>query len=236
MVAGVIAGILAAIFAFLVGEASVDAAIAFESATAGHEEVELVDRGVQATAGLSVAVTAYGVAIGGLFALAFALSLGRVGHRPVPRARALALAATGFAVLVLVPFLKYPANPPSVGQPGTIGERTALYFGFTAISVIAFALAVAIRSRLRASLDDFSATVVAGCGYMVLVGLAGWAMPVVDEVPHGFAASLLWTFRVSSLGTQLVLWSALGLVFGVLAGRVVDARSRAEERARAFAG
>lgn len=238
MIAGAIAGLLAAAFAYLVGEDPVDSAIGFESAMAahnGHAEVELVSRGVQSTLGLSVAVTAYGLAVGGLLALAFVLSLGRIGGPAALRARALTIAATGFAVLVLIPFLKYPANPPSVGQPETIGERTALYFGFTAISVIAFTLALSCRSRLRNRLDAFGSTVVAGAAYLVLVGLAAWLMPGVDEVPRAFPASLLWTFRLSSLGTQLVLWGTLGLAFGALAEPVVGERARARQRALAFA-
>lgn len=238
MVAGVIAGLMGTAFAYLVGEGPVDAAIGFESATAahgGHDEVELVSRGVQSTAGLLVAVTAYGVAVGGLFALAFVLSLGRIGEQPAVRVRAVALAATGFVVMVLVPFLEYPANPPSVGRPETIGERTALYFGFTALSVLAFALAIAGRARLRVRLGAFDSAVVAGAAYLVLVVLAGRLLSGVDEVPQAFPAPLLWTFRLSSLGTQVVLWGSLGLAFGALADPVVGAEARARRRAQAFA-
>ena len=66
----------------------------------------------------------YGLALGGLFALAFAFAYGRVA-RASPRATALWLAAAAFVVVYLVPFLKYPANPPAVGDPDTIGRRTA---------------------------------------------------------------------------------------------------------------
>ena len=48
-------------------------------------------------------------------------------------------------------------------------------------------------------------------------------------------AAVLWTFRISSLGTQVVLWGSLGLIFGILAKPVLDARTRAKERALSFA-
>src|SRR6266550_517717 len=118
MLVGLLAALLAFTFASFFGEPQVGRAIAFESAqarAAGEPEVPgPVSRGVQRTAGLAVGVAMYGVAVGGL---------GRL------RSRALAgvLALAGFVVVELVPFLKYPANPPSVGDPDTIGRRTLLY-------------------------------------------------------------------------------------------------------------
>src|SRR5690348_8239681 len=91
MLAGVIAGVLAALFAYLVGEGPVSSAIGFEDAMAAHEghpDVEVVSRGVQSTLGLLVAVAGYGVAIGGVFALVFAFTLGRIGAALPVRARA----------------------------------------------------------------------------------------------------------------------------------------------------
>ncbi|HET6502437.1 MAG TPA: CbtA family protein [Amycolatopsis sp.] len=226
MLAGLAAGVVASVFAYLFGEGPVDDAIGFEAAMSHHDEPELVSRGVQSTAGLLVAVSAYAIAIGGLFALVFALSLGRIGTLSA-RGRAAAVAALGFVVVVLVPFLKYPANPPAVGVGGTIGERTELYFGFLAISLLAAAVAVFAWTKLRTSLDSFAAATISGGGYLVLVAVAAWLMPAIDEVPDGFSASLLWTFRLSSLGTQAVLWTCLGLVFGVLARSPLGEKRRA---------
>ena len=91
------------------------------------DEPELVSRATQAGLGLLTGVTVYSAAFGGLFALAFALVNGRVGGLGV-RANAALLAGGAFVSIYVVPNLKYPANPPSVGQPETIGSRTALYF------------------------------------------------------------------------------------------------------------
>jgi drug/metabolite transporter (DMT)-like permease len=68
----------------------------------------------------------FGIAMGLLFAVTYSLCIGRVGGIR-PRALALLVAAGGFLGVYLVPFVKYPANPPSIGHPETIGERGGLY-------------------------------------------------------------------------------------------------------------
>jgi len=46
--------------------------------------------------------------------------------------------------LYIVPNLKYPANPPSVGEPETIGMRTGFYFLMMLISIAAMVAAGAL--------------------------------------------------------------------------------------------
>lgn len=189
-----------------------------------HGDDALVGRGVQSTVGLLTGVLGYAVAVGGLFAIVFAVLQGRVTTLR-PRVSAALLAAGGFAVVVLVPFLKYPANPPAVGQAGTIEDRTALYFGFLALSVVTAILAVAAG---RAAADRVGATSggLLGVGaYVTVMAVAGALLPGVDEVPDGFPASLLWDFRLASLGTQAVLWGALGVAFAVLAEKALGSRA-----------
>ena len=41
----------------------------------------------------------------------------------------------------------------------------------------------------------------------------------------GFPADVLYEFRLLSLGTQLVLWAAIGLLFGRLADRSLGERA-----------
>jgi predicted cobalt transporter CbtA len=65
---------------------------------------------------------------------------------------------------------------------------------------------------------------VGGGAFLVLVVAAGVALPAVDEVPRDFPASTLWHFRVAALGTQVVLWSSLGLLFGAAAQRAFQRR------------
>ncbi|MDQ0379584.1 hypothetical protein FB470_003578 [Amycolatopsis thermophila] len=225
MLAGLVAAVLGTVFAYAVGEPPVDAAIGLEEAAAHaageHDHGgELVSRGVQSTIGLLTAVGVYGIAIGGLLAIAFAVVYGRLGAlRPGPTATLLTGAA--FVTVVLVPFLKYPANPPAVGQAGTIGHRTGLYFGFVALSVV-FAIAAAVAGRRVADRYGAAAGGVAGClGYLVVVSVTAWLMPAVNEVPDDFPATTLWDFRTASLGTQVVVWSVLAVTFALLARKAL---------------
>ncbi|MGW3490774.1 CbtA family protein [Streptomyces sp. NPDC001054] len=230
MLAGLAAGVLAFVVAYLLGEPRVDSAIALEEAHShgggGHEhEVEVVSRGLQSTAGLATGVLAYGVAFGGIVALAYCFALGRVG-RFSPRATAAFMAAGGLFAVYLVPFLKYPATPPAVGNPDTIGKRTALYGLMMLLSVLLAIATVIIGKRLAPSLGNWWATVVALAGFAVVIGLAYAFLPPVNEVGHDFPATLLWRFRVASIGIQLTLWTGFGLLFGELAQRLLAPAER----------
>src|SRR6201999_1324960 len=110
-------------------------------------EPEMVSRKVQRNIGLLTGVVVYGAAMGGIFALVFAFAYGRLRIAD-PRALSAWLAFLGFVTIALVPGLKYPANPPAVGQPETIGVRTAAYFLFIAFSIAAMVLAVQVGRRL----------------------------------------------------------------------------------------
>lgn len=234
LAAGLAAALIAFVFAYLVAEPQIDAAIAIEetkAAAAGRAgDAALVSRGLQSTLGLLVGLLVYGVAIGGLLALAFASAQGRLG-RVQPRVTALLLALGGFGVIILVPYSKYPGNPPAVGRPETIGERSGLYLVMVVISLLAALAALRAGRALTARLGAWNATLAALGVFLALIIGAQLALPSVDEVASDFPASTLWRFRISSLGTQLVLWAGLGLVFGALAQRLlVPARSAVARR------
>lgn len=227
MLAGLVAGVLALAVAYFLGEPHVDAAIAFEeSHSHGHEhEVEVVSRGMQSTAGLATGILVYGVALGGIAALVFCFALGRIGRFG---ARTTAVLLSGGALLVyLVPFLKYPANPPAVGDPDTIGQRTALYFLMMLLGILLAVGATILGRRLAPKLGNWYATVAGGAAFVVAIGIAYAFLPAYDNVPHGFPGTELWEFRLSTLAVQLVLWTAFGLFFGHLAERVVPAKEAA---------
>ena len=175
MLVGIVAGLLSFAFLKVYGEPQVDRAVAFETQQdeakaaaqkaeshnhtsashdhaseahthmADHDEPELVSRSVQAGLGLFVAVLVYSAAFGGLFGLAFAFAYGRTSGALTPQALSAVIAAAGFVAIYLVPNLKYPANPPAVGEPETIGIRTALYFVMIAISLAAMIASLAIK-------------------------------------------------------------------------------------------
>jgi predicted cobalt transporter CbtA len=184
------------------------------------DEPELVSRAVQAGLGLFVAILVYSAAFGGLFGLAYAFAYGRIPGVLTPQTLSILLASAGFVAVYLVPNLKYPANPPAVGEPETIGVRTALYFGMIAISFGAMAGSIAFRRLFVARFGDWNATLIAGAYYIVLMAAVGFVLPAVNEVPAQFPAVVLWNFRIASVGAQLIMWATLGLLFGALTQRV----------------
>ncbi len=216
LLAGLAGGLIAFAFAHTFGETSIEQAIAFENAHSVMADPVLVGRGIQSSLGLLTATTVYGLALGGLFALTFAAVQGRVS-RLRPSATAALLALAGYLIFFAVPFLKYPANPPSVGNPDTIGRRTALYVSMIAVSILAAVVAYRVG---RAVGRPLAALVV----YVVLVAAAALVLPGVHEVPKGFPADTLWHFRLASLGTQACIWATLGLGFGALADRLLLSR------------
>ncbi|MCM2576236.1 CbtA family protein [Streptomyces meridianus] len=227
MLAGAVAGLFVFVFAYVVGEPPVDAAVGFEEAHGhGHGHgVEAVSRAVQSTAGLATAVLAFGTATGGIGALVFCFALGRIG-RFGARATAALTAFGVFVTVHLVPFLKYPGNPPAVGDPDTIGKRTALFFLMIALTVLLGVLAVLLGRRLAARWGNGNATVTATGAFVLACALAMAFLPSMQEVPDGFPAALLWQFRLASIGVQALQWAAFGAVFGVLAERLLEPGGR----------
>jgi predicted cobalt transporter CbtA len=240
MLVGIVAGLLSFGFLKIYGEPQVDRAIAFETQmdeakaaaekakgmakgmAMSDEEPELVGRPVQAGIGLFTAVVVYSAAFGGLFGLAFAFAYGRVPGRLSPQSLSALLAAAGFVAIYLVPNLKYPANPPSVGDPETINMRTALYFIMIAISLAAMVGSAALKGLLVARFGRWNANLIVAACYIVIVVIAGLLLPVVNEVPEEFPAVVLWKFRIASLGAQVIMWATLGLLFGALTERAMD--------------
>lgn len=226
MLVGAVAGTLAFVFALLFGEPQVGHAIDFEDhlARLHHEpaEAEVVSRGVQRTWGLLTGTLATGVALGGLFSLAYAWAYGRLGDGQLsPRATAALLALAAYLTIIVIPFTKYPANPPTVGNPDTIGRRTLLYLSMIAISVLAAVAAGRIRRQLLPALGSWNAAIVALLGFIGLVAVAQLILPAVHETPQGFPADVLYRFRLASLGIHATLWLTLGLGFGAAAERLL---------------
>jgi hypothetical protein len=227
MLVGLAGGVVAFAFASVFGEPQVQHAIDFEYQLARlhHDpaEVELVSRGVQRSIGLLTGTVVLGVALGGLFSLVFAWAYGRIGDLG-PRLTAAVLALGAYLTVTLVPFTKYPANPPTIGNPDTIGRRTILFVAMIAISILAAVAAGRIRRTLRPRLEALDAAVVAGVAFLAIVAVAELVLPAVHETPAGFPADVLWRFRVASLGTTATLWITIGLGFGALAQRVIAPR------------
>ncbi|MGO4438412.1 CbtA family protein [Rhizobium sp. RAF56] len=227
MLVGVLAGLVVFFLARIFGEPLVDHAIAFEeqvALTAGEApEPELVSRATQAGIGLFTAVIIYGAAIGGIFSLVFAYVHGRVSPFG-PRATAALVALGAFVAIVLVPGIKYPANPPAVGNPDTIGARTELFFVMILISIAALSMSIALMRGLAARYGKWNAAILSGVAFLAVVALAQYLLPTVNEVPEQFSAVVLWQFRATTFAMHLALWTILGLGFGAWAERLLQSR------------
>ncbi|MBB4663750.1 CbtA family protein [Conexibacter arvalis] len=238
LIAGALAGVAAFAFALVFGEPQIDKAIAFEeslAAAAGEPaEPELVSRATQSTIGLLTGTVVMGVALGSLFAIVFAWAYGRVGALGA-RATAALLGLAAFLAITLVPSTKYPANPPTVGNPDTIDRRTLLFVAMIAISVLSLIAAWRLWRQLSPRLGAWTAAIAAGAVFLLAVAVAELLLPGVQETPSGFPPDLLWEFRLASIGLNATLWLALGLGFGALAERVLEPRAVRREMVSAGA-
>lgn len=212
--AGLLAGVAAGLFAYFFGEPHVDRALALE---AGGGFNEVVGRPVQRL-GLVVAVVLYGTAIGAVFGLVFASLRDRMAA-PDDWGRSLRLSAALFAGLFFLPFLKYPADPPGTGDPSNVGVRTVVYLVTVAVCVSAVFVAWNVGRALREQgTGPVARQVLVGAGFVVV--LAGFFLVLPPATnPEGFPGDVLWDFRVSTIGTQALLWATLGAVFGLLCER-----------------
>ena len=154
-----------------------------------HEHgAELFSRGVQSNAGLGFGVLAFGVAMGALFAVAFCLIYGRAGESArdvAPRPLSMRLAAAAFVTVYLVPFVKYPPNPPAVGQSDTVGARTGWYLVMVLVSVVLAIVAMWLARRLAALFGGlWNAGLIAAGVYLVVITVVLVLLPTVRETPE----------------------------------------------------
>ncbi|MFD0746985.1 CbtA family protein [Phytohabitans flavus] len=216
--AGLFAGVAASIVALAVVEPQIDNALVIEearSAGSTHED-PVFGRSTQVVGGMIAAI-----AVAVCLALVVGVVFARVRHR-LPAAtdfgRAALLAFLGFTTLALLPGLKYPANPPGVGDPETVTARTVQYLTLIAAAVAITWLAFLVHDRLAArpwppAYRAAIGVAVAAVGYTAL--LMTWpATP--DSVPADIPAALLWDFRLASLAELAALWTVFGLSFGLL--------------------
>ncbi|CAG6396963.1 CbtA family protein [Streptomyces cocklensis] len=266
ILAGAAAGLLAFLFARIFAEPQISKAIDYESGRdaaqaaldkaaglpAAAADPDLFSRTVQADVGIGAGMIVFGMAMGALFAVAYAVCLGRVGAL---RARSLALlvAGGGFLGMYLVPFLKYPANPPAIGHEDTIRARSGLYLLMVVLSVAFLVAAAWLGRRLQPRVGNWNATLLAAGAFVVAIGAVMLVLPSVGHLAYnkehfgnhatetplpltdghgrivypGFPADVLFSFRCYSVAAQLLLWSAIGLVFAPLAERVLQPRAEA---------
>lgn len=259
--AGALGGLFAFVFARIMAEPIIQQAIDYEYGRGAAQDAlrkaaglavdpaapDIFSRGIQRNIGVGVGLILFGAAMGGLFAVAYILVQRRTRTTLRPRVLALVIAGAAFLGLYLVPFLKYPANPPSIGHENTIGDRTLLYVIMVVLSVTLLIGAIVAARRLISRLGSWNATLVCGAAYAVVMAAVMAILPPlghlhanlaefgrhVTETPlplrdasgnivfPGFPADTLFKFRLYSLINQMILWGTIGLAFGWLAERML---------------
>jgi hypothetical protein len=247
LAAGAAAGCLAAVWLLLITERFINQALDIEDARAAREEAAVAAKGghlhhhdelvshAQQVLFAVLTLVVVGALVGLVFAVVYAAARGRLpGYHD--RTKALALGGLAFFAVTLFPFIAIPGNPPAVGDPSTIDNRTAIYLGALVLGVLLVVAAFALDNLLQGKVDGGVRTavvlafvVLAGIGLQLLVPNTPDAVQSAD-FPLDLNASpeLIWNFRLASLGQFVVLWGVLGAVFGALVERKVPAAGARE--------
>lgn len=269
---GAAAGLVAFVFARIFAEPVISKAIAYESARDAVQDKldkaaglavpaagpDIFSRTIQMNIGIGAGLILFGAAMGALVAVGYVVAVGRVG-RIRPFQLALLLPAFYFVGAFLVPFLKYPANPPAIGHEDTIRTRGALYLITVTVSCLALFLAVYYGRKLHKRLSLYPTVLIMGAAYVAVMAVLFLILPPLGhlsanvaaygkhatETPlplkdadgtivfPGFPADLLAQFRVYSIINQVILWGGIALIFAPQAQRLLDpAAARAAKGAR----
>jgi Probable cobalt transporter subunit (CbtA) len=198
---GVIAGLLGFAFARIFAEPVIDKAIAYES---GRDDIlaalnkaagrvvapdgpEIFSRTIQSTIGIATGIIAFSAAMGALVAVAYLVLHGRFRIRP--RNLVWMIAGFGFLGVYLLPFVKYPANPPAIGHTFTITTRGQLYLSAVACSLILLGLAVYLARKLAPRFGLLGAVLVSAVAFLVVYGVVIGLLPALGDLPGNVAAS-----------------------------------------------
>lgn len=206
---GFFAGVLAFVFAKIFAEPQINKAIDYESGrdavlhqlnkaagrTVAPDGPEIFSRHIQTTVGIATGLIGFGTAMGALISVAYVVLHGRFGIRP--RTLVLLITAFGFFGAFMLPYVKYPANPPAIGHDFTIATRGNLYLTMVAGSLVLLGLAVYLGYRLRSRFGVFNASLLAAGAFLipfcVLIGvlpsLGNLAANVAHQHQFGYARS-----------------------------------------------
>lgn len=198
---GAIAGILGFVFAKIFAEPIINKAIAYES---GRDDIlaplnkaagravapdgpEIFSRTIQSTIGIATGIIAFSAAMGALVSVAYLVMHGRFNVRP--RNLVWMIAGFGFLGVYLLPFVKYPANPPAIGHSFTIHTRGPLYLAMVASSLLLLGLAVYLAYKLAPRLGVVPAVVVSAMAFLAVYGVLIGLLPSLGNLPANVAAT-----------------------------------------------
>jgi predicted cobalt transporter CbtA len=157
--------------------------------------------------GMILAGGILGMAIGSLFGIVFVYSKKILPGKHTVQ-KTLLLSGLMWFTVFMVPFLKYPANPPTVGDPETVVIRSVLYLSFIAISGFGAVGFYEIFRRLKTK------KIIAFAGYAAFISIAFVLMPAnPDEV--NAPMDLVNGFRIMSAVSMSIYWIVLAVIMGL---------------------
>lgn len=220
LVSGAIAGTILGVVNQIIVEPYIERAIQLEMQNAEQSgelinPIEFAAYRFWQKGGEIAAGTILGLAIGSLFGIVFAYGRGSVPGSSNIR-KALFIAGIMWLALFLVPALKYPANPPAVGDPETLYQRQGLYVAFIAISGSSM-LGLAILYRKVGDLKAKKAIIPAV--YAAIMTGAYFAMPANPDQINA-PMDLVIGFRIVSALTITMFWGLLGVTLGAFWDRL----------------
>lgn len=221
LISGAFAGLIHGTVNFAIVEPYLDQAIGIENQNlfaTGEEKdtpefwVEYEGYRIWQKSGQIFAGVILGTSIGALFGIVFALSRNSLpGNNDVKKA--LVLAGVMWFTMFVIPFLKYPVNPPTVGDPETVVLRSILYLSFITISgfgaVGFYKLSQKFQSKRK---------LVAIIGYSIFISVVFFVMP---ENPDEITApmDLVNEFRIMSFLGVTSFWISIGVILGLFWNR-----------------
>lgn len=224
LLAGVMAGLFVAAFHQLATEPVLQHAIDLEGtlkkASGEPVEPELFSRSVQHV-GLFIGYLLYGIGWGALFGVVASL-LPLLTRMPFSVKQGLGLLLVSCWTVGIFPQLKYPANPPGVGEATTIGFRQEIYLSLLLLSILGSLLtAIAYQALGKASKGwrrpRVRLPLVAGF-YFLYIGILSLCLPNYPD-PVRLPSDLMVLFRWLSITGVLLFWLALGGIFVLFLGR-----------------
>jgi predicted cobalt transporter CbtA len=224
LLSGAIAGTILGVLNQALVEPYIDRAISIETQNAIKEgevvyPVELQNYRLWQKAGEIAAGAILGTSLGALFGIVFVYSRSLLLHSDSNVKKALILAGIMWFVLFLIPALKYPANPPAVGDPDTIYYRESLYIGLLAISGFS-ALGLALLYRMLGNrTNNKNRIIIVPVIYAaIIVGAFLVLPPNPDKITA--PADLVQGFRIASAFTMTIFWGLLGITLGAFWDRL----------------
>ena len=216
LLSGASAGLIHGTVNFAIVEPYLDQAIGIENQNlfaSGEEEdtpqfwAEYDGYRVWQKSGQILAGVILGVSMGSLFGIVFALSRNSLpGNNDIKKS--IVLAGMMWSALYLIPFLKYPANPPTVGDGETVVLRAILYLSFIAISGIGVISFYQLSKKFKNN-KKFVALI----GYGLFITIVFVVMP---ENPDEITApmNLVNEFRIMSVLGITSFWISIGIILG----------------------